>query len=131
MKRLTFLFLIAYVALVFTLSTRPGLHPPGPGFHSRDKVAHIIEYGILGVLIVVALGRSAGPSAATTFVLFVALGATVGAIDEMIQFHTPDRDMDVFDWIADVTGVALSTGILLWHASRGRAGVEEDGGKSP
>jgi VanZ family protein len=123
MDRVRLFWLIGYVLLVFTVSTRPGLGTAGPEFHSKDKVAHLAEYAILGVLLHRAVGRSVGRSRPTTFLFLLALGATVGAIDEMLQFHTPDRSMDVLDWIADLAGVSAAVWICM-----ARTGLPPDNG---
>lgn len=120
MKRMRLFWLIGYVLLVFTLSTRPGLRAPGPEFHSQDKVAHATEYAIMGLLLYRAFGRSVGNSKAATFLFLVALGATIGAVDEMLQYHTPERQMDVFDWAADAAGVSITSAVCLARARRAR-----------
>ena len=48
--RSRWLHVLAYVALIFTLSAQPGLHVPGT-FEYRDKFAHVLEYGGLSSLV--------------------------------------------------------------------------------
>jgi VanZ family protein len=130
MSRIKWILLVGYVLLIFGLSTLPGLRTPGVGFQYKDKLAHTIEYGVLAVLAVRAFGRSIGPSKLATIVFFIALGATVGAIDEMIQSHTPGRDMDVFDWVADVVGMAVLSGLLVARAPRPQDANRQNGGRT-
>jgi VanZ family protein len=48
--------------------------------------------------------------------LLVALGASVGALDEVYQSYVPGREMSVYDWYADIIGVTL--GLLLMSGMR-------------
>jgi VanZ family protein len=118
MNRTALFLMLAYVVLVFFLSTRPGLRPPGGGMHYTDKVAHFIEYAILGTLIARTFRSSVNTSRLGAFMFLLAIGATIGAIDETIQGHTPDREMSVYDWMADVAGVAAA----VWFVMRRRQG---------
>jgi VanZ family protein len=117
--------MLAYVALVFFLSTRPGLRPPGGGVHYTDKLAHFIEYALLGTLIARTFRGSVTSSRLGAFMLLLAIGATIGAIDETIQGHIPDREMSVYDWMADVAGVAVAVWFMM---RRRRSPVPADGG---
>lgn len=118
MSRLRVLTLIMYVLLIFFLSSRPYLHSPGPDFELKDKLVHLVEYLILGMLLTSAFGRLGGRTKAGTFLLFLAIGTTVAAFDEVLQSHVPGRNMDVFDWVADAVGVAVGVGLFV-SLSRG------------
>jgi len=102
-----------YVLLIFVLSSRPYLHSPGPDFELKDKLVHLVEYLILGILLTAAVGRLACRTKAGTFLLFLAIGATIAAFDEVLQSHVPGRSMDVFDWVADVLGVTVGVGLFV------------------
>ena len=127
MNRRFLVLLAAYVALVFFMSTRPGLRPPGPGFHMTDKVAHFVEYAIMGALIARAFGNSVSSSRVGAFMFLFAIGATIGAIDETLQGHTPEREMSIYDWMADALGVAVA----VWFVRRrARLRAPADGGEA-
>lgn len=127
MNRRFLALLVAYVALVFFLSTRAGLKPPGPGFHMMDKVAHFVEYAVMGTLIACAFGGTVRSSRLGAFMFLLAIGATIGAIDETLQGHTPDREMSIYDWMADVAGVAAA----VWFVIRPRRfRAPADGGEA-
>ena len=99
---------LAYVTLIITLSAQPHLRPP-LDFRFSDKLAHLLEYGVLGVLLVRALHGSMGlPLALGTALLAILLGALIGAGDEYLQSFVPGRESSALDWLADVTGVALA-----------------------
>jgi VanZ family protein len=99
------LAVVAYVGLIFTLSTWK--HPPsGPEVPHFDKLEHTVEYGILGLLILWAAGgRGRGWRG---LALVVAAGLVVAMVDESIQGHTPGRDSSAFDILADLVGLGLA-----------------------
>lgn len=99
------LTVVAYVGFIFTLSSWS--HPPsGPEVPHIDKLAHVLEYGILGLLIAwAAAGRIEGPR---LFPLLLAAGLAVAVVDEMIQRRTPGRVSSPFDIAADLLGLALA-----------------------
>jgi VanZ family protein len=99
---------VAYVALIFVLSAQPGLSPP-LHFQNSDKLAHLLEYGVLGLLLARAL-RASSPTRSWVFVsmLGLGLGLGIGAADECFQSFVPGRDSTVFDWLADGTGLTFA-----------------------
>lgn len=99
---------LAYVSLIFTLSAQPRLAPPFE-FQNSDKVIHLLEYAVLGVLLARAIRRSwpwRSITAAASLTLL--LGLAVAAGDEWFQSTVPGRDASVFDWYADGFGLVLS-----------------------
>ena len=102
---------LAYVALVFTLSAQPNLSVPGT-FRYRDKVAHLLEYGGLA-WIVQRAARDTWPAvgaARRTLLALLAVSA-MGACDEKFQAGVPGRDSSVYDWLADTAGASLVTAL--------------------
>jgi VanZ family protein len=117
---------LAYVALIFFLSSRPYLHAPGPDFDMKDKIVHALEYAVLGTLLGRAFRGAAGPrSPAVAFLLVLAIGASIAAADEVFQGTVPGRMRDVTDWLADVAGLAMGGGVMVFGARRGRAPAED------
>ena len=105
----------AYVAVIFILSAQPGLTVPGT-FEYRDKVAHIIEYGGLGVLVWLA-ARDTWPTQKPlnrAILVLLAISA-LGACDERFQAGIPGRESSAYDWLADTGGALLAQ---LWGLSR-------------
>jgi VanZ family protein len=124
-----------YVLLIFIVSSIPSLTAPGPEFVPKDKIAHFAEYFILGVLLFKGIGWTVSPSRAATFGFLFAVGASIGALDELYQSFVPGRMMSVYDWCADAVGVALGTGIFVFtrwgnhpRARRARGRAESAGG---
>ena len=103
-----------YVLLIFVVSSIPSLTAPGPEFVPKDKIAHFAEYFILGVLLFKGIGWTVSPSRAATFGFLLAVGASIGALDELYQSFVPGRMMSVYDWCADAAGVAIGAGIFVF-----------------
>jgi VanZ family protein len=113
--------------LILIVSSIPRLTVPG--FNGSDKIAHFCEYALLGLL-----GRRAVslPGIRGWF-LALAIGAVIGACDEIYQRTVPGRVSSPFDWMADVVGsgsgaAAWSVLTALWVAHVIRKGAE---GESP
>ena len=105
----------AYVALIFILSAQPGLTVPGT-FEYRDKVAHVLEYGGLGMLVWLA-ARDTWPTQKPlnrAILVLLAISA-LGACDETFQAGVPGRESSAYDWLADTSGALLAQ---LWGLSR-------------
>jgi VanZ family protein len=109
--RLRILALILYVLLIFFLSSRSGVTPPGPDFIMKDKLAHFGEYLVLGLLLFGGIGWTVSRSRIATFLFLFAVGVSIAAFDELLQSYIPGRRMDLFDWLADAVGVAAGVGI--------------------
>jgi VanZ family protein len=85
-----------------------------------DKVLHAGVFGVLAVLLAVALrgahllhGRQAiGAAQALLWAALLAL--TVGGADEIHQLSLPGRMAGWDDWLADATGTALGLSALRW-----------------
>jgi VanZ family protein len=100
-----------YTVLIFALSSIHGGGPPWL-FPHVDKLEHLLEYSLLGLL----LGRAirftlGGGRRRLAAVATVGLGAAVGALDEIYQAHVPGRDSSAADWLADVAALGLA---VLW-----------------
>ena len=94
---------VAWAAVIFALSSIPHL---GTGLGTWDlvlrKLAHATEYGILGALLLRALGRPG---------LAALLAFAYAASDELHQHFVRGRHASPVDVAIDAFGVAL--GILL------------------
>lgn len=105
---------LAWMGLIFFLSAQPDLpRPPGGVLVLLlSSLAHVVEYGVLAVLVARALGP--GPRAwpaALALVLLYALS------DELHQAFVPGRTPDAWDIAADAAGALLA----LWAWTRLRA----------
>jgi VanZ family protein len=100
---------IAYVAMIFSLSSIHGSSVPN-FFPGVDKLEHLLEYSLFGLLAGRAIRFTLGPTKRRLAAALgtMALGAMVGALDELYQRGVPGRRSDVRDWITDVGAVAIS-----------------------
>ena len=93
-------------ALVLFVGSRPNLKPP-LSFANSDKLAHIAEYMVLGLMLTRAV-RASGPAPLPAALIAVSLGILVGTTDELTQAHVPGRSCSGFDLLADAIGLALA-----------------------
>jgi VanZ family protein len=99
---------VAWAALIFALSSIPDL---STGLGTWDtvlrKLAHMVEYAVLGLLVARALGRD----------LPAFLGAVAYAVtDEVHQHFVPGRHASPVDVAIDSVGIAV--GVLVWRRVR-------------
>ncbi len=120
--------LLAYagiIALLSSLST-PRIHlatlanvflvVPSDQFTTiNDKLVHITEYTILGLLTYRAIqyswGNKLGPFSAFLTIILVAF---YGVIDEIHQWFIPLRNMESMDLMADILGGLIGMSIWEW-----------------
>ncbi|MBI5788116.1 MAG: VanZ family protein [Candidatus Schekmanbacteria bacterium] len=104
------LFVVSYLALIYYLSSLseiggiPGFFYQLEGF---DKLAHLIEYGILGWLLYRAF-RYASPYSKYASVLAVIFATLYGISDEFHQSFVPGRVPDVYDAVFNSGGAILA-----------------------
>jgi VanZ family protein len=108
----------AYVALIFSFSSIKGSDLPG-GFPNMDKIAHLLEYSLLGLLSGRAIRFTlTGRGRVAASIATILFGASVGAADELYQRGTPGRSCDIRDWIVDILAVSLAVVLTQWASSR-------------
>src|SRR5439155_23498687 len=85
-----------------------------------DKLYHLGEYGVLGVLLARAM-RHAFPGRRPPALALLAIGCgiVVGASDELFQSTVPGRESTPYDAAADTLGVGLAQW-LYWRRGVGR-----------
>jgi VanZ family protein len=109
---------LLYLTLILTLSAQPHLQVP---FHftNADKLCHLAEYGLLGLLLARALrGTMRISSPLIAAMMAIGIGSAFGAGDEWFQGFIPGRDSSVYDWMADTTGVVLAQILYVIGARR-------------
>ncbi len=109
--------LLLYSLLIFFISSlsHPEDHFPDPYFwgFENDKVAHGIEFAVLGILYLRVFQGGLGKSSLSYPALWAILAATLfGISDEFHQYFVPNRDIDLWDVVADFTGATLA--IVAW-----------------
>jgi VanZ family protein len=99
---------LVYLAAIFTVSAQPNLRAP-ISFEQSDKLYHLLEYGLLGLLLARAFSatlRQASPIAVA--LIATSCGIVIGTSDEYFQSYVPGRESSAFDLMADTAGVAIS-----------------------
>ena len=92
---------LLYMGLIFLYSSFP--QPMElPSFSFAEKLAHLLEYGLLASLIYFALEKSQ-VNFHPIFIPFL-IAFLYGVSDELHQYFVPGRDADVFDAVADAVG---------------------------
>lgn len=106
----------SYATLIFTLSSIPTLAPP-EGRYPLDKVAHFVEYLVLGGLLVRAWGRQLGARPGWRIGLALGMGATIALLDELFQ-GTVGRNRSAADWMTDVLALTVAVSVDAWERRR-------------
>ncbi len=113
--------LIFWLIAIFALSAYPKAFIPQGKYISWDKLAHIIEFGMLGYLNARAFYFSGKPWLFKRWILItVVFGALFAAGDEWHQSFVPGRIATPWDAIADLIGVGLGIWLFLRSLSKKR-----------
>jgi len=112
------LFPALWVGLILVASSIPDISTPR-GFAARDKIIHISEYGVLAVLVAVALREGFRWRRSTCAWIAFAISLAVGALDEAYQCTVGGREADLWDFLADGVGAAVGQVFLLVGRVRG------------
>lgn len=109
---------VAYMAAIWVMSSLPDtavIELPDRGIDRFVKESlHLVEFGILYVLLVLA-ALTIGRFTATLSFAFMAVAIGYGLLDEVHQSFVPVRSATVIDFIKDVIGV-LAVSHFLHHA---------------
>ncbi len=100
------------MAAIVAMSSFPGDNLPEMPVLNGDKIVHLLEFGLLGMLLFRAFRFP--PLSQSPFRLTLAVGVPFAASDEIHQLFVPGRYCDVFDFLADCIGIIL----FAWIASR-------------
>ncbi|MFS4418384.1 VanZ family protein [Maribacter sp. 2307ULW6-5] len=80
-----------------------------------DKLVHFVFYGVMAVLIYLAIGERKGKKGLVTSFLWVAFLCAVvyGMVIEVLQHNlTTDRHGDIFDALANTLGAAVGALVI-------------------
>ena len=102
-RTLARLLALAWMGLIYYLSDQPSFGVEEL-FFAQDKVAHAIVFGILAVLYLLSMQRSANVYGLHQLWIAIGLTAAYGILDELHQAFVPDRTPDVWDVVADTIG---------------------------
>lgn len=111
-KKVAYILLSIYWAILFIGTTLPGSQVPSLGM--SDKSKHFGGYMVLTILLYITLLFQdkfkvlKHHSAVAAFSII----AVYGVLDELHQRLIPGRSCDINDWIADMIGVTIGLIIL-------------------
>ena len=88
---------LVWTAAIIGLSSIPDLDIGSRRFPGCDKVAHFIEYSVLGITLRYWSGR--------TKKHLVPGGLCFAALDELHQRYVPGREASLWDFLADASGL--------------------------
>lgn len=123
MGQRTWIPALAWGLFILVLTLLPAQAVPGGGLLGRyhiDKLAHAVLFGVFLVLLVRAFGHSdpAGRGNWRPLLLAALLAIGFGALTEVLQEITGGgRSGDIWDVVADATGVIIAAAWLLWGAA--------------
>jgi VanZ family protein len=118
-----------WVAAIFAVSSIPGPALTAVGITVWDKLAHGLEYAVLGFLAVRRQRRGFGRPPTPSFARAVAFGIGVGGLDEVYQSMIPGRSTDATDLVADALGVLVGSGLALVYVKRSGDRTGDGGGR--
>ena len=106
-----------YWIAIFVLMHRPLGEIGKPPFPGADKVVHFVLYfGLTWIGAWRLRANSAGHRLAT-LLFWAGIYVAYGGIDEWLQSYV-GRTMSLFDWFADVAGVAAATIVIVLSKQR-------------
>lgn len=86
-------------------------------WQNADKAAHLVEYSLLGFLLVRAFfGARMFPSLVACGLLALSAGLATGIADEIFQAGVPGRVSSAADFRADALGVLI--GVTVYSLAR-------------
>jgi hypothetical protein len=110
---------LLWAVAIFLISSIPRLDTAITRLQGCDKIAHFVEYFILGWALRY-WSRNGSPR-------FLAGGIAFAAFDEFHQKYVPGREMSFWDFVADAAGITvgfLVTGVVYRRRARKRAAGE-------
>lgn len=105
---------VLWAGLIFGLSSIPGKDfPPHPDI--LNSIAHFCLYGVLAILVTLAL-HSPRRALWKTALIALVICSLYGASDEFHQMFT-GRNSDVIDWLVDTIAALVFSGATIWFLS--------------
>jgi VanZ family protein len=113
---------VLWMGAIFTLSAQPALphHPDTLLDLVLKKAAHVIEYGILAVLLRRALSRGRGALSRSALVIAFLVSVLYAASDEYHQTFVPGRNGTPVDVGIDAVGALVALLVVGSLQGKGR-----------
>ena len=116
MKRLfAWLPAVVWAGFIFFVSAQPKETFDRLGLTGQllSTIGHLVTYGVLMLLVVLALRYGSNLPTRFVFITAFVLIALYGLSDEYHQSFVPGRTPTVVDWLVDLSGAALVWIILV------------------
>ncbi len=105
--RFRVLFII-WIVVILAVSSIPDLTITSKNFTWIDKIAHFVEYGIWAFLFFMMLKQEDKiRNQKSTFLIIIDFGFFLALIDEIHQIFIPGRNVQIFDFIANILGIIV------------------------
>ena len=116
---------VLWMALVYYSSSIHGEDIPKIDIPNIDKLFHLVEYFILGALLVRAFANSSDRANFKLILLFSILIASIyGVLDEFHQRFVSGRSPEIFDIVSDILG-SFSGVLLSIHKEKGSRAIDK------
>jgi len=112
-RRAALLLALGWAGVLWYLSDQPGLDVP-PLFPMQDKFMHLGAYAVLGALTMASRPLDRPATHRNEYIGVSLVAGAYGILDEFHQSFVPGRDADVFDVLADFSGVLIGAAAVLW-----------------
>ncbi len=103
--------------MIVALSSIPGKSFPDVRWLSYDKLIHLGEYAVFGILAYRA-AATVRPHNRYLLGIVIILAGLFGGLDELYQRLIPGRDSSFGDWSADQIGAILGAMGYFWWVQR-------------
>jgi len=111
MKKLSSIWLIAEILIIFYLLSIPGSNLPNVNYWGQDKIIHIILFGSLMFAALFHYDQIVAPFFKTTraraLTMIICIVYGIG-MEFYQKYFVPSRGFEVADMLADAAGVLLS-----------------------
>ena len=101
--------LLIYMVFILSLSSFPGESIPKSWLLSFDKLIHLIEYFILGILLM----NSMKSISTKMLIVVIPFGIFFGMMDEYLQSFISGRFSSGWDVLADTIGVIIGSLLVI------------------
>ena len=108
---------VAYALLIFILSSIPSLRAPDIGLTLQDKILHVAEFGVLGVLLVRSFSFVFDKKMKVVIWTLLS-GVAYAGLDELHQAVVPGRECALGDFLADSVGIVIALILSVFILSR-------------
>ncbi len=108
------ILLVAYMLVILSVSTVPGYNFQKTWLLPWDKLIHLVEYFILGILAM----KSINTLSSRNLKIVIPFGILFGAMDEYLQSFISGRYSSGWDVLADTIGVIIGALLVLGNGKK-------------